>query len=78
MKQKGKMILSTIMGQKISPDLWMKWIRENGFDQIDFYGCFPLYSPFSYKDPQMRKERLLGWQRGLGRSSSMCFPIRRK
>ena len=36
MKQKGKMIISTIMGQKISPDLWMEWIRENGFDQIDF------------------------------------------
>lgn len=73
MKQKGKMILSTIMGQKISPDLWMKWIRENGFDQIDFYGCFPLYSPFSYKDPQMRKERLLGWTKRLRKEQLHVF-----
>lgn len=48
MKCKNEIILSTSSFWKISADTWLNWLSENNLKRIDFYGCSPHYSPFSY------------------------------
>lgn len=63
MKEKNELILSTSSVWKISPDTWLNWLIESKQSKIDFYGCSPFYSPFTYQtDNEYRMAVLKKWK----------------
>lgn len=59
MKCKNELILSTSSLWKISADTWLNWLSENNLKRIDFYGCSPHYSPFSYLTANSQRLNIL-------------------
>ena len=63
MKEKNELILSTGSVWKISSDTWLNWLIESKQSKIDFYGCSPFYSPFTYQtDNEYRITILEKWK----------------
>lgn len=63
MKEKNELILSTGSVWKISSDTWPNWLIESKQSKIDFYGCSPFYSPFTYQtDNEYRITILEKWK----------------
>lgn len=57
MNRRHEIILSTVSGWKISPEVWMEWLVENRLKRIDFYGHRPAFAPFFYKEDNLESWR---------------------
>lgn len=74
MRNGNEIVISTIAGWKISPEVWLGWLAEDGLDKIDFYGCSPAYSPFSYKKENgYREMELEKWRRRFDKRKIQIF-----